>query len=420
MPDAALAESLADERAEAIRALLAVPLLDAGHDGDAFRLVVRHHGWLAEWFETACGWRLTVDAGAGFARLAKRPSGTPDPTRPLRRLRGTRNVAFDRRRYQLLCLVCAELVRHPVITVGLLAQAVTADAGLESSRRAERTALVDALLVLLEWGVLRTTSADPSQLEAFVDDRTANAILTADTTRLHQLLCSAQAPSALDDGVDALAAIDALCVEPRYGSAPVAPEEAEEDQRLRWVRHSLARRTLDDPVVHLSALSAPEADYLANPSGRRWLRDRVVDAALVLEERADGLLAVDPSGRASDLLFPAPAGNAAQLALLLIDRLVRHEPDSSLRLTELRPAELSQAVDDVLRRFPAWASSHREGDGPQRLVDAATDLLVATGLCRVRADGTLVPLPAVARYRVAEPVVTGQASLFEEVSCPPS
>ena len=44
--------------------------------------------------------------------------------------------------------VAAELVRTPVTTVGLLARAVTADAGLDTSRRTERSAFVDALLVL--------------------------------------------------------------------------------------------------------------------------------------------------------------------------------------------------------------------------------------------------------------------------------
>ena len=51
-----------------------------------------------------------------------------------------------------------------------------------------------------------------------------------------------------------------------------------------------------------------------------------------------------------------------------------------------------------------------------RLVDAASVLLVGHGLCLQRDDGTLVALPAIARYRVGEPTTTAQTSLFEEGS----
>jgi hypothetical protein len=72
---------LADERSVAIRTLLAAPLLDSNADPIGFRLVARHQAWLVEWFESSCGWRLKVDAAAGFARLAKR-AADPDPSRP--------------------------------------------------------------------------------------------------------------------------------------------------------------------------------------------------------------------------------------------------------------------------------------------------------------------------------------------------
>ena len=123
MPDLALEEHLASERSLAVRTLLAHPVVDSEDDPDAFRQIARHAPWLTEYFEKACGWALTVDAASGYARLAKRAAAAPDITRPLRRTRG-QSAPFDRRRYQLLCLVCAELVRHPVTTVGLLASAV--------------------------------------------------------------------------------------------------------------------------------------------------------------------------------------------------------------------------------------------------------------------------------------------------------
>ena len=308
MPDASLLEQHGAERSRAIRELLVTPILDVDGDQDRFGLVVRHHEWLTDWFEATCGWQLSVDIGAGFARLAKR-SARPDPTRPLRRLRGNKG-SFDRRRFQLLCLICAELVRRPVTTIGLLAQAIPPDAGFDTSRRVDRTAFVDSLLALDQWGVVR---ASAGSVDAFVDDERGNAILTADTARLHRLLVSTNAPSGVADSANLTEVTEALLAEPRYGDAARDPGTASEDQRLRWTRHNLARRVLDDPVVLLDDLSQAEQDYLVNPSGRRWLRDRIAEAGLELEERAEGVLAIDPDAIATDLQFPSPQGNTYQI-----------------------------------------------------------------------------------------------------------
>lgn len=103
MPEATLERDLALERSLAVRTLLGHPLVDAAADPDGFRNVVRHRVWLVDWFESSCGWPLTVDVGAGFARLVKRRPD-PDPRRPFVRTRGA-GGPFDRRRYQLLCRV---------------------------------------------------------------------------------------------------------------------------------------------------------------------------------------------------------------------------------------------------------------------------------------------------------------------------
>lgn len=415
MPETRLQEHLHEERSEAVRWLLAEPLLSSGSHPDAFRLVARHVEWLTDYFEQACGWALTVDVTSGFARLAKR-AAVVDGTRPLRRGRGER-APFDRRRYQLLCLVCAELVRHPVTTVGLLAGAVTAGAGLDTSRQAERSAFIDALRALIEWGALEVSAGE---LDAYVGSDRANALLSADTSRLHRLLAAATAPSSLPEDLGTEEATERLVAEPRYGPA-ATPETAGamgEEARNRWARHRLGRRLLDDPVVHVEDLSDVEAAYLASLSGRRWLRERVAEAGLELEERADGLLAVDPSAVATDLQFPAPAGNAHQLALLLVDQLVVTGYDergrSVRRPTRLSAHGLRRAVQDVLDRFPAWAKAYREEGGPDRLARHAVDLLVAFGLARWDPAGGVEARPALARYRSAPAVVTGAASLFDE------
>jgi uncharacterized protein (TIGR02678 family) len=411
---AALDEHLAAERSSAVRELLAAPLLDAETDREAFRLVVRHAEWLTDYFEQTCGWNVTIDVAAGFARLAKR-AVVIDTSRPLRRTRATAThsgTPFDRRRYELLCLVCAELVRHPVTTVGLLATSITADAGLDTSRYGERSAFVDVLRVLASWGAVRVTAGE---VDAFVDSEQANAILAADTARLHRLLVSAVAPSVLPDGIDVDAAIERLSAEPRYGEAGAEqPAEAADEARNRWARHCLGRRLLDDPVVYVDGLSTVERDYLASLSGRRWLRDRVAEAGLELEERLEGLLAVDPDATATDARFPAPQGNAYQLALLLADRLIPSGLDGRRRLERLEPEQLRREVDAILARFPNWARGRREGDGPERLAAEAVDLLIAFGLVRREPDDAVAALPALARYRVTDPVVAGEPTLFEE------
>ena len=418
MPDSMLASDLDHERSIAVRTLLRTPMLDSDADSDGFRLVSRHHTWLTEWFESTCGWALAVDAGSGFARLAKR-TAEPDPTRPLRRSRGN-EAPFDRRRYQLLCLVCSELVRHPVTTIGLLAGAITADAGLDTARYGERTAFVDALQVLVGWGVAHVTSGD---LDAYVDNDSANAMLVADTARLHQLLVSTAAPSRLADGLTTEEATAALLAEPRYGSHGYQSDDAEADsddeRRRRWTRHTLARRLLDDPAVYVDELSAAEREYLAHPTGRKWLRDRTAQAGLDLEERVDGVVAVDADAISTDLQFPAPLGNAHQLALLLADRLVSPVADGTRMVRSMGAGEMRRFVDDVLGRFPSWARSHREGDGPERLLGQAVDLLVAFRLAERTADCTVTALPALARYRVGDPVVSvAPPSPFDTDSAP--
>jgi uncharacterized protein (TIGR02678 family) len=409
VPSIALDEHLAAERAAAVRELLIVPLLDAEADRDEFRLVVRHAEWLIDYFEQSCGWTLTVDAAAGFARLAKRAVSI-DTSRPLRRTRGD-GTPFDRRRYELLCLVCAELVRHPVTTVGLLATSITAEARLDTSRYGERSALVDGLRVLGAWGALRVTAGE---VDAFIDSEHANAILSADTARLHRLIVSANAPSSLAASIDVDTAIELLAAEPRYGETVTESGVVADESRNRWARHRLGRRLLDDPVVYADDLSSVERDYLASMSGRRWLRDRVAEAGLELEERAEGLLAIDPDGIATDARFPAPQGNAYQLALLLAERLVPVQLDGRRRLARLDLAQLQTEVAALLARFPNWARGRRDGDGPARLAAEAVELLVAFGLATREDDGSVVALPALARYRIADPIVAAEPTLFEE------
>ena len=396
-----LAIQLDAERAEAIQHLLRRPLLDARFHPDAYTLVTRHRDELVRWFDETCGWALHVDAAAGFARLAKRQA-EPDPTRPLRRLRGS-GAPFDPRRYQLLCLVAAELVSHPVTTVGLLSQAVAAAGAFIPERRSDRVAFVDALLVLRSWRAVEVSSGE---VEDYVGSEKANALLTADLARLQRLLAPATAPSRIDPTVPFEEALAALLAEPRYDGAHLDAGDP-----YRATRQRLARRLLDDPVLHLDECTDDERDYLATGAGRTWVRQRVADAGFVLEERADGLLAVDPAARSTDDTFPGPNGTVHQMALLLVDHLVSGAPaadidtDTGISAAGRRPrtrtrTELVAAVAGRLADHPSWAKAYQEPGGAERLADESVALLAAFGLVCRSPDGALVEArPALCRYQ---------------------
>lgn len=398
MPESMLPRQMAEERARAVRILLGRPLLDVNAHHDEFHLVARHRDWLVEWFESSCGWHLVVEVSSGFARLAKRGQQR-DGTRGVRRTRGSGQL-FDRRRYELLCMLCAELASRAMTTIGILASDLTSSRSpnstglrLDTTLHRDRVAFVDALKLLESWGILRFEAGD---VDAYVNDASANAIVAVDAGRLHRMIATATTPSAIAAATTA-EAIERLAREPRYGDAPSDPLLADEEQRLRWTRHSLLRRIVDDPVVYLDDLSPGIRDYLANPAGRRWLRDRVSEAGFELEERAEGLIAIDPDELATDLVFPDAGGTVKQTALLLVDqfvvdgRLVPHERN-----------ELVAYVRRLLAGHPNWAKEFRDDAGASRLLNAAIELLGQIGL--IVADTTQVrPRPAIARYGVASP-----------------
>jgi uncharacterized protein (TIGR02678 family) len=383
----------AEETSRAIRLLLAHPLLTVSGDSTGFDLVRRRRDALARWFEEHCGWRLVVEARDGYARLLKiRPE--IDATRPLRRDRSTR-APFDRRRYTLLAIVCAELLATPVTTIGLLADRVThataAEPDIESfqtSRRPERAAFVDALKLLERAGALRALDGTA---ESYLDSDTAKVLFQVDTTLLLRLLAAPHAPSTVD-----LEDLAALTREPRYGAAPDGGEVGDAQRNL-WLRHSITRALLDDPVVYRDELTDAQLSYLTSPTGRRLVRQAAEQAGLVFEERAEGYLLVDPDGLATDQRFPDDASHPKIAALMLLDDLVSAGgpvPD----------ADLAGRAAALLERFPSWAKTYRSEDGAARLAADAVDVLCAFKLA-IREDGAVRARPAAARFAVATPVV---------------
>jgi uncharacterized protein (TIGR02678 family) len=388
-----------EEVARGIRLLLASPLISNRAAGEWFDLVRRRREPIRRWFDYYCGWTLIVEPRLGYARLVK-VTAAADASRPARRTRSGR-APFDRRRYVLLCLAAAELLAVPVTTIGLLADRISRASavdpvvtGFDSASRAERMAFVDVLRLLESHGVLEVVDG---ATESFVDTAAAKVLYRIDATLLLRLLAAPVGPSQLAVPADEVALrfeelLGLVTLERRYGrtaddGTDVVP--ASETQRNLWLRHSVFRRLIDDPVLYLDDLSAEERAYITSPTGRRLLREAADQGGFILEDRADGMMFIDADAIATDGRFPDDASTAKVAALLLLDRL--REPSAT--------EQLEIAAAGLLARFPRWAKSYRENDGPQQLVCDALAVLTGFGLVRV-VGGLVHPLPAAARYAV--------------------
>ncbi|MFE7558641.1 TIGR02678 family protein [Kitasatospora sp. NPDC057500] len=379
--------------ARGIRLLLGRPLITERGDPSAFEVIRRRQGPLAKWFDYHCGWQLVVEPRLGYSRLLKIRT-VPDASRPARRQRSGR-APFDRRRYTLLCVVAAELLPAPVTTVGLLAdrvvQACATDEALppfDTASRPERMAFVDVLKLLEAHGALLTVDG---ATESFVDSAKAKVLYRVDATVLMRLLAAPVGPSRLavpaeDVPLRFEELLRGTVRESRYGGA-----DASDAQRNLRLRHSVLRRLLDDPVLHHDELGADELAYLTSPTGRQIVRRAAEQGGFVLEERADGLLLVDPDGIATDGRFPDDSATARVAALLLLEPLTA-APGG------LTPEQLAAEAGELLRRFPQWAKSYQSEDGAQRLSADAVRVLGDFGLAR-RTGGRTVPRPAAFRYR---------------------
>ncbi|GLY48916.1 TIGR02678 family protein [Lentzea sp. NBRC 102530] len=339
-----LARLESEEVARGVRLLLARPLLTARQDHDGFDLIRRRREPITKWFDYYCGWRVVVEPRAGYARLFKTTS-RPDRTRP----------AFDRRRYVLLCLVCAELLTTPTTTLDELTARLP---DFDSARRSDRNAFNDVLTFLEEHGAVEL-----------------NEQVHADPTLITRLLAAPVPPSTVDT-------VEALTTETRYDTA----------HRSLWQRHSVMRRLIDDPVVYKDDLSATQLAFLSSPAGRKVVQTGITLAGCTLEERKEGYVVVDADAIATDTRFPDDDNNAKVAALLLLDRLARGPATTEDLVEESR---------ELLTKFRTWAKAYQSDGGAGRLAADGIELLEAFGLARTE-NGTVHRLPAAARYAVEE------------------
>ncbi|MFG2847159.1 TIGR02678 family protein [Kitasatospora sp. NPDC048296] len=381
-------DDLQAERRRAARALLASPLMTGGDD--AFRLVRKHAGELAAWFTQETGWRLVVDTET--ARLYKTPARLNDATRPARAPRT--KVPFTRRRYVVLCLALATLERADAqITLGRLADGVLtaagdpvlAAAGIEfrMDRREERSDLVAAVRLLLEWGVLHRVAGDE---EAYLSEASNDVLYDVRRRVLATLLAATRGPSTVD-AADPDHRLTAL-------TAEVAPDT--EELRLRALRHRLTRRLLDDPVVYYAELPEDERAYLV--SQRHAITRRITElTGLVAELRTEGIAMADPDDELTDVRMPEQ-GTDGHATLLVAAHLATADGPR----TEPQLVELVRQLAVQHRSY--WRKTAAEPAAAAELLAQALDRLTALDLI-TRDGGSVTAKPALVRYALAAPTI---------------
>jgi uncharacterized protein (TIGR02678 family) len=399
-----LAETLATSRARHLtlirRRLVASPLLHKADEPELWPLVLRYRDELARWFVGNLGWRLVVDLAGEFVRLHK-IAAQPDPSRPAE-LNGTPLTA---RRYTLLLLACAALDEQPrQTTLSILSQSVAElTAGDEAIRtfdpsnsHTDRLAFAGALRWL---ATCRIISVRDGNLDAYVNDPTADALLDINDRLLSQLLSCPTSPALVDHPAQIL---DEVYPAGSSGSSIRAG-------------HQVLRRLVDDPLVYFDELTDQEREWI----GPRWqVVNRIAgELDLAIERRSEGFAAVDssPDEPVSDIRFPAAGSTVAHCALLVAEYLtnlhrdalagVSADPGEHAAPIPVPRSALVAHVQILIGEFGArcdWARWVFEAGGSVRLTDESVDYLARFGLVR-RLDHAVVSTPAIARFGVGPP-----------------
>jgi uncharacterized protein (TIGR02678 family) len=385
-----------DEFRAAVRALLMTSLMSPAHEDFT---AARHHAEaLREWFAREAGWVLQVERDG--ARLFKRPADLTDSTRGV--------PGYDRRRYVLLCLACAVIERaDPQITLRLLGERLlqlAADPALASlgftftlGSQHERRELVAVCRTLLELGVLQRVAGDEESFVHAGGDH-ADALYDVQRRALAGMLAAVRGPSTW-------APEEAPTTLEERLRALVDEHVADSDEGRRTaLRHHIARRLLDDPVIYVETLDLQARAYFANQRGA--MSARLCEATgLVAEQRAEGLALTDETGYLTDVAMPAE-GTDAHLTLLvaefLASRARRQSNDHPGAVPEQDIAEFLCNAKDRFGRY--WRKSAREPGTERELTEIATDRLERLQLIE-RTDGIVRPQPALARFALGQAVI---------------
>jgi uncharacterized protein (TIGR02678 family) len=390
----------AEDRRRALRALLLRPQLTAADE--AFALVRRHADVLRPWLLRETGWVLQVERDS--ARLFKRPADLRDDSR------GAPN--FERRRYVLLCLACAVLERaeaqislrglgDELMRMAAAPELTACGYSFVLEHAHERRELVHVCRFLIEWGALARVAGDEEAFISRAADSGSDALYDVHRRVLANLLACARGPSTFAPGNapgDLPARLAAL-VDEYVAEGP--------DARRTALRHGLARRLLDDPVVYFDELDPEAREYLVHQRG--LLCARLSEATdLVAEQRAEGVALVDPDGELSDARLPAE-GTLSHATLLVAQYLVEAlQGDGERFITEAQVAAFVRTAADQYGRY--WRKAEREPGAEQALAHAALEQLRRLRLISVL-DGAVRARPALARYALGEPIIRSSAQM---------
>jgi len=173
------------------------------------------------------------------------------------------------------------------------------------------------------------------------------------------------------------------------------------------MRHHIARRLLDDPVVYVDRLAPEVRTYFLNQRGA--IAGRLCEASgLAAEQRAEGLALVDEAGLLTDLAMPSE-GTDAHVTLLAADylatrqRLARAADGSATQgLATVREQDIAEFLRDARQRYGRyWRKSARTSGTERELAAIAVDRLERLQLVERRA-GFIHPLPALARFALGD------------------
>ncbi|KFC69066.1 hypothetical protein FG93_03691 [Bosea sp. LC85] len=378
-----------------VRALLMTPLMSPADDD--FAAVRRQAEALREWFSREAGWILQVEREG--ARLYKRPGNLSDAMRGL--------PGYDRRRYVLLCLACAVLERaDPQITLRLLGERLlelAAEPALDFTftleAQHERRELVSVCRTLLGLGVLHRVAGDEETFVQAGGDQ-ADALYDVQRRMLAGMLAAVRGPSTW------IPEEAPVTLEARLHAMVDEHVADSEEGRRTALRHQLARRLLDDPVVYVETLDAEASAYFFNQRGT--MAARLCDAAgLVAEQRAEGLALVDEGGLLTDVAMPAE-GTDAHVTLLVAEHLAagqrqrRKDGAGTAQAHVMREHDIADFLHEVKGQYGRyWRKSAREPGAERELAAIAIDRLEKLQLA-VRKAGVVHPLPALARFAMGE------------------
>lgn len=381
------------ERQEALRALLRRPLLVAEHADhrEDFAKVRRQAEPLRQWLSRHTGW--TLDVTSESARLYKVPAKLTDATHPAR-LSKKDEPPFSRRRYVLLCLALAVLVRcERQTTLGELARGIidlwkdesafdtlTFDLDAADSRRD----LVAALRLLMELRALTQVDGDE---EKFLRQREHEVLYDVHHLILYRLLAIRRPPSSIVEK-EWSARLALLVAEPVIDEA---------DQRNQRIRHHLNRRLLDDPVLYTPGNLPPETvDYLLKQ--RPHIIKALVDATgLVPEDRKDGIALSDRTGDCTDIGLPEE-GTDSHATLLAAEFLGKQrltaEPGEIVPITAVERFLAEQAIKN--KGF--WRNETTASGAEVTLAREVLRRLASLDLVR-HVPGGVIVMAAIHRYR---------------------